>query len=73
MIPHEVAFLQGRVKLDGSSKCIEIGHNSSNCGIDSTWQNYITHHVLTAAASSEQNSSVSCGQVKSKEVLYSDD
>ena len=30
-------------------------------------------HVLVAAASSELDSSVSCGQVKSKDVLYSDD
>ena len=29
--------------------------------------------VLAAAASSELDSSVSCGQVKSKDVLHSDD
>ena len=29
--------------------------------------------ILAAAASSELDSSVSCGQVKSKDVLYSDD
>ena len=38
---------------------------------------YILHNVcsriLAAAASSELDSSVSCGQVKSKDVLYSDD
>ena len=30
-------------------------------------------HVIAAAASSGENSAVSCGQVKSKDVLYSDD
>ena len=30
-------------------------------------------HILAAAASSELDSSVSCGQVKNKDVLYSDD
>ena len=29
--------------------------------------------ILAAAASSGENSSVSCGQVKSKDELYSDD
>ena len=33
----------------------------------------VCSHVLAAAASSELDSSVSCGQVKSKDVLYSDD
>ena len=36
------------------------------CAVDSS-------HILAAAASSEFDSSVSCGQVKSKDVLYSDD
>ena len=59
--------------------CIGIGHNLRNCGIDSTRQkDYIMHvvessHIIAAAASSGELSAVSCGQVKSKDVLYSDD
>ena len=53
--------------------CIGIGHNSSNCGIDSTRQNYIMHiHIIAAAASSGECSAVSCGQVMSKDVPFPD-
>ena len=41
------------------------------------WQNYImsqgSSHGIAAASSSGVCSAVSCGQVKSKDVLYSDD
>ena len=56
-----------------------MGNTSSGAGVSPimsivSQQNYIMcSHVIAAAASSEQNSSVSCGQVKSKDVLYSDD
>ena len=80
-----ISIKQSKIRVP--SKCIEIGHNSRNCGIDSTWQNYIKSGffsklsrqicliklgVLVAAASSGENSSVSCGQVKSKDVPFSD-
>ena len=35
--------------------------------------NVSSSHVIAAAASSGECSAVSCGQVKSKDVLYSDD
>ena len=64
------------IKVDKTryrSKCIDIGHKSKNFGIYSIWQNYIMCHSIAAAASSGECSAVSCGQVKSNEVLYSDD
>ena len=42
------------------------GRNYIMCAVSSS-------HILAAAASSGENSSVSCGQVKSKDELYSDD
>ena len=45
--------------LSGRRYCI-------TCAVESS-------HVLAAAASSELDSSVSCGQVKSKDMPFSDD
>ena len=55
---------------------LKIDHNSRNCGMTLSGRNILHNvcsHILAAAASSELDSSVNCGQVKSKDVLYSDD
>ena len=52
---------------------LKVNHNSRNCGIDSIWQKL--HNVCRCilAAAGTELSSVSCGQVKSKDMLCSDD
>ena len=42
------------------------GRNYITCAVESS-------HILAAAASSELSSTVSCGQVKSKDTPFSDD
>ena len=52
---------------------LKVDHNSRNCGMTLSSRNYIMCRNILAAAASSELSSVSCGQVKSKDMLYSDD
>ena len=50
---------------------LKMDYNSRNCGIDSICVHSIVCRHVIAAASTEL-SSVSCGQVKSKDMPFSD-
>ena len=50
---------------------LKVDHNSRNCGMTLSGRNYIMCRSILAAAGSEL-SSVSCGQVKSKDMPFSD-
>ena len=51
---------------------LKVDHNSRNCGMTLSGRNYIMCRHILAAAGTEL-SSVSCGQVKSKDMPFSDD
>ena len=51
---------------------LKVDHNLRNCGMNLSGRNYIMCRRIIAAAGTEL-SSVSCGQVKSKDMPFSDD
>ena len=52
---------------------LKVDHNSRNCGMTLSGRNYITCRSILLTAAASELSSVSCGQVKSKDMSFSDD
>ena len=79
MVPYKVAFLLKYIKLDIALSALTYATSqralvftlSGRIILHNVSQN--SSHGIAAAASSGECSAVSCGQVKSKDVFYSDD